>query len=301
MAQVKISAHELALNTPLPFRVYSAAGKLLLNEGNCLRSESQRERLLTMGAFREADAPVHQPNHACAGNAMLLSTATHTAAQPSAPEPIQARFPTLPTGIELFQLTVCAGDNASFNVHYVGAITDQALLVTVEDECEALKLGTELEAKVICGRAVYAFRTRVAARDTRITKLVQLEYPAAIKRHTIRKHMRISTQLSARLLRNDVVATGFDAEVTNVCANGIGFFLPNATLATLDVGEHFKIALRLKVDGRTHAVMLNCIARGVSRKDNGLQIGAEFGVVAEDVRRVMEAYIFQQATGSSQA
>lgn len=228
---------------------------------------------------------------------MLLSTATHTTAQPSAPELVHARFPTLPTGIELFQLTVCAGEEASFHVRYVGAIADQALLVTVEDECEALKVGTELEAKVICGRAVYAFRTRIAARDTRITKLIQLDFPAAIKRHTIRKHMRISTQLSGRLLRNDVVATGFDAEVTNVCANGIGFFLPDATL---DAGEHFKIALRLKVDGRTHAVMLNCIARSVSRKDNGLQIGAEFGVISEDVRRVMQAYIFQQATGSSQ-
>ena len=297
MAQLKISAHELALNTPLPFRVYSAAGKLLLNEGNCLRSESQRERLLTMGAFRDADAPAHQPNSACAGNTMLLSTATHTSVQAPAPELVQVRFPTLPTGIELFQLTACAGEEASYHVQYVGAIADQALLVTVEDECEALTIGTELEAKIICGRSVYAFRTRIAARDTRITKLIQLDYPAAIKRHTIRKHMRISTQLSARLLRNDVVATGFNAEVTNVCANGIGFFLPDATL---EVGEHFKIALRLKVDERTHAVMLNCIARSLSRKDNDLKIGAEFGVVSEDVRRVVQAYLFQQATSPLQ-
>jgi c-di-GMP-binding flagellar brake protein YcgR len=298
MALVKMSAHELALDTPLPFRVYSAAGNLLLNEGNFLRSESQRERLLTIGAFREADAPAHPPSHAGVGNEVLLSTATHTTLQAATPEPGQASFPNLfpdlPSGIELFQLTVCAGQEASFHVQYVGAIPDQALLVTVDDESEVLKTGTEVEARMICGRAAYAFRTRIAARLIHIPNLIQLEYPAAVKRHTIRKHLRVDAQLSARLLRNDAVAAGFDAEVTNVCANGIGFFLPDAAL---EVGEHFKIALRLKVDQRTHAVMLNCIARNLSRKDKGLKVGAEFGALSDDVRRIMQAYIFQQATG----
>lgn len=297
MALVRISARELVLDKPLPFRVYSGSGQLLLNEGNSLHSESQRDRLLDVGAFRDADAPARHPTGACSGDTMLLSTSSYNNVPPSASELAQVRFPTLPTGIELFQLTACAEEEASFRVQYVGAIADEALLVTVEDECEALKMGTEFEAKVICGRAVYTFHTRITARDTRITKLLQLQYPSAIKRHTIRKHLRIGTQLAARLIRNDVVAAGFDAQVTNVCANGIGFFLPEATL---EVGEHFKIALRLKVEERTHAVMLNCIARSLSRKDNGLKIGAEFGVISEDVRRIVRAYIFQQATGPTQ-
>jgi c-di-GMP-binding flagellar brake protein YcgR len=297
MALVKISARELVLDRPLPFRVYSGSGQLLLNEGNSLHSASQRDRLLDMGAFRDANPAVRQITSAGAGDTILLSTASNDTIRPSAPELVQGGFPTLPTGIELFQLTACAGDEASFRVQYVGAVADQALLVTVEDACEALKMGAEFEAKVICGRAVYAFRTRIAARDTRLTKLFQLEYPSTIKRHTIRKHMRIGTQLSARLLRNDGLATGFDAQVINVCANGIGFFLSDAAL---EVGEHFKIALRLKVEERTHAVMLNCIARSLSRKDDGLKIGAEFGVVSEDVRRIVQAYIFQQAMGPSQ-
>jgi hypothetical protein len=53
MALVKILAHELEVDTPLNFRVYSAAGKLLLSEGNSLRSESQCERLLEIGVFRD--------------------------------------------------------------------------------------------------------------------------------------------------------------------------------------------------------------------------------------------------------
>jgi hypothetical protein len=298
MALVKISADELALDTPLQFRVYSAAGKLLLSEGHSLRCESQRERLLDMGAFREADAPAYKSKNGCAGNTMLLSTATHATVIPPALEPVQARFPTLPTGIEHFQLTLCTEQVASFHVQYVGEIRDLALLVMDKDESQALTVGTELEAKVICGRAVFAFRTRVIAQDARIPNLIQLEYPAAIKRHTIRKHRRIGTRLSARLIRNDVVATGFDAEITNLCANGVGFFLPGAKLET---GEHFKIAVRLKVDERHHAIMLNCIARNLSSKDNGLKVGAEFGVLSEDIRRVVQAYLFQQATDGLQS
>jgi len=80
---------------------------------------------------------------------------------------------------------------------------------------------------------------------THISKLIQPEYPAAIRRHTIRKHMRIGMRLSARLTRNDVVATGSDAEITKLCANGIGFFLPDATL---EMGEYVRIAVQVKID-----------------------------------------------------
>ncbi|AME22827.1 hypothetical protein AXG89_02290 [Burkholderia sp. PAMC 26561] len=297
MALVKISAHELELDTPLRFRIYSAVGKLLLGEGNALRSEAQRERLLTIGAYREADAPGPTPTDAGVGDAVLISTAAHTTAEPLALEPLQGHFPTLPTGIEQFQLTSCTGHTASFYVRYVGAIPELALLVMVQGESEHLQVGAELEAKVIFGRAFYAFRTRVAARDSRIPALLQLEYPATIKRHTIRKHMRINTRLSARLIRNDVVATGFDAQITNLCASGIGVFLPDATL---EVGEHFKIAVRLKVDGREHALVFHCVARNRSFEGKGLKVGAEFSALPDETRRMTQAYIFQQATGTSQ-
>jgi len=111
----------------------------------------------------------------------------------------------------------------------------------VPDDNDDMQVGTELKAKVVFGRAAYAFRTRVAAQDSRIPELIQLEYPMRIKKHTIRKHMRIDTQLSARLIRNEVVAIRFDAQITNLSASAIGFFLPDATL---EVGEHFKIAVR---------------------------------------------------------
>ncbi|WP_082778820.1 MULTISPECIES: flagellar brake protein [Burkholderiaceae] len=285
---------------PLGFkksRIYSAAGKLLLSEGNALRSEAQRERLLTIGAYREADASEHKPTDPAADDTVLISTAAHATPGPLALEPRPARFPILPTGIEQFQLTSCAGNAASFYVRYVGAIAGLALLIMVQGESEDLQVGTELEAKVIFGRAVYAFRTRVAARDSRIPGLFQLEYPATIKRHTIRKHVRIDTRLSARLIRNDVVATGFDAQITNLCASGIGFFLPDATL---EIGEHFKIAVRLKVDAREHAIVFHCIARNRSCKGNGLTVGAEFNALPDETRRLTQAYIFQQATGTSQ-
>jgi hypothetical protein len=265
MALVKILAHELEVNTPLNFRVYSAAGKLLLSEGNCLRSDSQCERLLEVGVFRDGAAAAGKPNNASAENTMRISTAAHLTAKQPAPEPASVRgFPSLPTGIEQFQLTPCEAQGAPFHVQYVGVIPECALLITTEGETEALKIGTEVDAKVICGRAVYAFRTRLAVRDIRIPNMV----PAGVSRH----HQKTcdpqayadQTCLSARLLRNDVVATGFDAEVTNLGASGIGFSLPDATL---EIGEHFKISLRLKVDARQHAVALNCIARNMSRKN----------------------------------
>jgi c-di-GMP-binding flagellar brake protein YcgR len=298
MVLVKILAHELEVDTPLNFRIYSAAGKLLLGEGNSLRSESQCERLFAMGVFRDGAVAAGNPNNANAENTMLISAAAHLPAKQAAPGPHSVRgFPSLPTGIEQFQLTPCEAQGAPFHVRYVGMIPECALLIATEGETEALKIGMEVDAKVICGRAVYAFRTRVAVQDTRIPHLFQLEYPATIRKHMIRKHTRIKTCLSARLLRNDVVATGFDAEVTNLSASGIGFLLPDATL---EIGEHFKISLRLKVDARQHAVMLNCIARNMSRKNEGQSVGAEFGVLPEDVRRVVQAYIFQQATGDLQ-
>ena len=297
MALVKISAHELELGRPLRFRIYSAGGKLLLGEGNALRSESQRDRLLTIGAYRENDAFEYKSTDAVVGDTVLISTAARAPTDRFAVEPFPGRFPRLPSSIEQFQVTACAGQAAPVHVKYVGAIPELALLVMVPDDSEDIQVGTELEAKVIFGRAAYAFRTCVAAQDSRIPELIQLEYPALIKKHTIRKHMRIDTRLSARLIRNDVVAIGFDAQITNLSASGIGFFLPDAAL---EVGEHFKIAVRLKVDRREHAVVFHCVARNRSVKGNGLRVGAEFSALPDETRRVTQAYIFQQATGSFQ-
>ncbi|WP_438392427.1 PilZ domain-containing protein [Caballeronia sp. DA-9] len=297
MALVKIAAHELALDKPTGFRVYSAAGKLLLSEGHLLRSETQLERLLTNGAFREDNPRGANPDKSCTGHAALLSTASHTTPRANPASAVVTCFPVMPTSVEVFHLSPSGNADVSFRADYVGAVKDRALLVIAPDSAAMLQPGAELEAKVICGREVYSFHTRVAGRDALFPGVISLDYPAEVRKRTIRQHLRLQTHMSARLIRNDVVATGFDAEVLNIGANGIGFFLPDTTL---ERGEHFKLALRLKVDRRNHALMLNCIARNVAPLKGGMKVGAEFGALTDDVRSVVQRHIFELATGASQ-
>jgi hypothetical protein len=122
-----------------------------------------------------------------------------------------------------------------------------------------------------------------------------LDYPESVKKCAIRTQLRVGSNIPGRLIRNDLV-TGFDATVVNVSLNGLGICLQDATV---EPGEHFKFVLRITLQGKLHAVYVNCIARNVTRAKSGLMVGAELRGVSEEAKNVLRNYIFEVATGTA--
>lgn len=299
MRLTQISPLELKLGTPLQFPLYSAAGKLLLAQGYRIQSEAQLDRLVREGAFRER-ASQSKGGQASSGassvsGGLLISTTEYGATLPDTTEIMNAGLPALPRGPEAVQLIIEGHDNATFRAEFVGIVKRRTLLLTPLEESAPLQPGVNVETKLLWGRHVYLFSTRVAARSASPVDLLHLDYPESVKKHAIRTQLRVGSNIPGRLIRNDL-ATGFDATVVNVSLNGLGICLQDAAV---ELGEHFKLVLRITIEGKLHAVYVNCVARNMTRVKSGVMVGAELRGVSEEAKNALRNYIFQVATGTT--
>jgi hypothetical protein len=299
MALVKITAQELEVGSPLPFAVYSASGKFLLARGYLVQSESQREKILAAGGLRSEDAAARPSSGSAAGlGGMLISTAKHDEGSRGAilGQAATANTQTLPKTIDSIQVTVCGSEPLPCQTDFVGSIPGRALLVTASNGHELLKTGAEVSCNALRGRNIHQFRSTVLGRSETPVKVVYLAWPESVQTHVVRDHVRVSTEMRGRLIRNDCIAAGFDVAVVNVSLGGVAF---RASDALVNVAEHFRLGLRLRAGGKLHAVVFNCIARNVRRVDGGALIGAEFSSQMADTMALLRLHMFEAATGSA--
>jgi hypothetical protein len=293
MALVKITARDIKIGTPIDFAVYSATGRLLLTRGYRVQSESQRERILA-GGFRDLD--MGRAEQFDAAGKLLISTGNHAAAamDNSVGTSILAALPKTLDGL---QVTLIGREDRPLRTEFVGAIRGDALILAPLSENEPMTIGVEVECKVLLGKKIYKFSSKVIGTSEAPVKLVYLAYPKVVQTHVVRKHVRLSTNLTGRLLRNDVVAAGFDAAVENVSLGGVALRLSDALL---NVGEHFKLSLRLRADGKLHAVVFNCVARNTRRRaDGAILVGAEFSSQSVETVALLRLHLFETATDSA--
>jgi hypothetical protein len=295
MALIKVSAADVRLNSPLPFAIYTNSGKLLLSQGQSIRSERQLERLFSEGAFRRDDGygpsrpsragrrRPHEPHVPVAG----------TNAANSAPVAQPAEFPKLPSAVESFQL-VLDDDQPALNVTLVGTVDGQGLIVSAPDS-DALQPGVEADGRMLFGRDICTFRTRVSARSAEIPGIVMLEPPQNVRRTPVRRHRRVRVAVPAHLIRND--SQSFQANVVDLSVEGVGLRMD---ACHVEPGEHFRLGLRLTVHDKSHAMLLNCIARNVRLQKSGdFLIGAEIRTTTADARALLRGFVFEVATGTA--
>jgi len=296
MALTKVSAAEVRLNTPVPYAIYSVSGKLLLNKGQCIQSERQLDRIFSAGAFRDVHAAAADRDQATGGARVHDSLAASVESEPTEAEPpsTSSAFPAMPSVVESFQLTLDGEGQTPFTVAFVGAIEGQALIVSAPG-CDALQPDVVVEAKLLFGRDLCTFRTRVAARSADIPGIVLLDYPASVRRRAVRRHRRVPAAMKAQLMRND--SQYFATRVVDISLEGVGLSLDHCCV---EPGEHFRLALRLRVQDKTHTLLLNCVARNVRlRRSGDFLVGAEIRASTVETRALLRGFVFEAATGTT--
>ncbi|MCP3725226.1 PilZ domain-containing protein [Paraburkholderia sp. CNPSo 3272] len=228
-----------------------------------------------------------------AADLLLLSTAEHRAHAESHALSGTGSFPRLPQVFEGFQLTVDDAPHLAMTVAFVGILEGKGLLVSAPD-CDALAPGVAVHGRLLFGRDVCAFRTRVAARSVELGGLVLLDSPQNVRRHPVRRHRRVQAAIPARVIRND--SESFEAKAVDISLEGVG--LTSDTLL-LEAGEHFRLALRLTTEGKSHSLLLNCVARNIRANSNGFVFGAEIRAAAVEARAVLRNFVFETATGTT--
>ncbi|SAK92919.1 Flagellar brake protein YcgR [Caballeronia pedi] len=300
MARVRVSCADLSVGVPLQFPIYSVSGDLLLGRGYVIQKQDQIDRLIEMKAFRHEMRGEYRgiQNGPVFG---ILNTNARTQSRESRSQgPVVTTFPAFTRGPEFFLLSVRRQEDVSFSVNFVGTLKGQSLLVTVPQCADAFQPGAEVKGKIVVGRYIYMFHSRVQARVLEPFDILHIDLPVQATRQIFRRHLRVDVDLNARVIRNDMTTAGFDATIVNLSIGGMGISVPEADLM---VGEHFRISLRLPAgDGFGPSLMLTGIVRNASvRSAQHRVFGVELQGLSDQERASLQNYIFDIATSLNPA
>ncbi|ALL68948.1 Putative glycosyltransferase [Paraburkholderia caribensis MBA4] len=294
MKLVKLFRRDIVIGKPLRFPVYAPDGGLLLRKGHVIESVDQLEHLISRNAHIDEGVTTPRPK---APEPVIGLAKTDAETKDREPKtglsPDSAEFPLLSPGPEV-QLTVKGRSDLSFRVVWVGAIRDVALIVRLPGKERLFETGELLEATAVYGRYVYIFDTQAFAWDAVHEGVLHLKYPKSTQRLAIRKHIRIKTDLSVSLRRNDGSTGSVQGSTIDISLSGMRIRLPGTKI---NKGEVVTIVASLPVEPRPRQVSLNGIVRKVIESKQAQTIGVEFGNLSFEVENILQNFIFEAYTG----
>ena len=188
---VPVKKNEIVLGKPLPWPIYNADHKLLLNYGMVVTSEHQIDVLIEKGLFREQSDRVVGATSSAANRV--------GESQPNSTEDLESPdlLKLLP-GDALQLQPMLEGQTERYAVQVIGVMKGKSVLVTaplVEGKLIFVREAQPFLIRAFSGLNVYAFKSRVLKAQHTPFPYLHLAYPDTIKVIRIRKAMRAPVQL----------------------------------------------------------------------------------------------------------
>jgi len=303
MHLTKLTSGDIALDKSTDFAIYSFDRKLLLQKGHVVASEGLLERLFRLG-YREGAEPgvgVRSPRDASSAvrpaadtgkPQLLFTTASVAGTKPARADGLpagKATFPRLQHKVEFFHLT-SPGAPEPIKVELVGVVGEHALIVRGPDDGPALDLSPEqqYEARMFTGTRLFKFTTKPLPASAGPGGCVYLDYPETIAQATVRKHQRVATSITGKLLSGEYMRPLADVTVENVSSTGAAVSVAENFLT---VGQSARLSMNLTVDHRIRPVMVFVEVRNHREENGRTSYGLEFVRMTEDVRRDFKDFV----------
>lgn len=294
MPLVPLSQREVTIGVSLPFSVYTSDGRLLIGRGHVVHSEAQCQKLFALGAYRHTFPGEHhddaKPAHGDAPTPSARPNRNHDE------QVFIGSFPTTGCVPEDFVITLADDMGTSARTRFVGLLEKVSVLLTGNDVDPAFVAGAAVDGQFVSGRYRYSFQSEVIGRHALPFEVLYLRYPSEVRSRTLRRHVRVGIDVTARLSRNDRPMAGTEVRAVDLSSAGIGLLVSSNSPAP---GEHFKLSLPLTRSGRVRTAPLNCIARNRRTKGGETLIGAEFGSTSGEVRSLVSDFVLDVLTGAA--
>jgi c-di-GMP-binding flagellar brake protein YcgR len=300
MSLIKLAKADIQLGKPLEHAIYTETKQLLLQRGQIINSVELLAKVREMGVFREEDVP--RKTQGLIMNAKPAMQHDEPEAEAPADTAPQDRegvpFPSLRKGVEAFQLSALTDNdaaNAPFRVAYLGVMKDVSIIVTplTGFPVDALQEGQVLSAKMFSGRHIYEFRTHVRKICVEPFEYLHLEYPANVREIPVRQHVRVETDVTAKMLTNGLAPQLHEARLSDISLIGAG---ATSTSNVFEVGERVKMSFKLRTGGWDRPVALTTVIRN-KREDEGVtRYGLEFVSMPHESRSTIRNYLFESVT-----
>jgi hypothetical protein len=291
---------EIRIGAPLPFSIYDAHQRLLLHEGEMLRSEAQLERLMSTAIYRELESTLAR---SLAAPVIESRGAQRTPAEKKKTDTGLTELPLSHfklTAGQLLQVDFLAGANRPrAALTLIGLMAPHSLLLTATNS-EGVVIGfhdgAPLYLKAMVGNDLISFEAAVTRVCFVPYPYIHVAYPSLVQCQRLRHHARISTRLIAtatNLTRNP--QSPAPCLIANMSTGGLRL---DAASGVAERGDTLRMGFKLPAAGQDHVVTLEGTVRSVDGSGADAHYGLQYTSAAAADRLVLENYVMSQLIGS---
>ncbi len=278
---VPVPLQEIQIGVPLPFAVFDAHHTLLLAEGQLVQAEPQLTALQEIGLFRARYWHQAESGHGT-GTGSPIRTFAQLRLQPGSTLCLR-RSDLPPHGFVAVKL--------------LGWSEDEDLLVSAMTQCGmelTLPVGVPLEIKLLAGKGIVSFQSAIRQACHAPYPYLHLAYPQELAIRQLRRSLRASVSLPARVSGGRDAAS-YDGMLATLSASGGMLALP---LLFAQIGDELLLMLSLQLADQEHRLVLRSVVRNMHTHTEVGHVpmvcyGLEFLDAATAERLVIEQFILQ--------
>ena len=185
----------------------------------------------------------------------------------------------------------------------VGYVAKKCLIITYPNTgtfgsvSNKLFKGNKVTVRYMNGGNVFGFQTELAGVINDPVRLLFLEFPTRIARHTLRSCKRVGCYLPADLiierLQQGASLRVFSGIVEDISESGCSFCMvedpPNALFPEIEVGDAVELSLRLP--GPENDLRLSGDVRRVQQDTRRISVGIQFRDVTNEKKKIIVDYV----------
>ncbi len=298
-ALTPIRSGEVALGKPLPWPVYDAQGKLLLQRGFVIASETQLDGVIANGFFVDARWQSSRGWAAPSANPRKIGRpapqAARTAVAAPADQEIVVRMEEVRWHIgETLYLQLTENRKLRYPVPLIGFVKHQTILVgspTVDGKLEFVREGQVFVVRAFVGKKAYAFSAAAVKSVLTPYPYLHLAWPKQIGCTLVRRDSRAPVQIVAAitLLEPERVTA---ATLCDLSLSGCSALLKQPLGQP---GEQGQVKFRVHAAGNDEYLNLTATLRSVAPAAEGGEFrhGLEFVEVSTRERLILSAFVHQ--------
>lgn len=292
---------------PITHPLYDVYGKLLLQVGMIIESESQLEKLYERARYQDIKGRNAQPTDIIKGKGGVGS-GERKVNQPlhQGEELVDLPFNKFRLG-ESLQITPLAENSGAskYFIKFIGGVDKKSLICTLplmDDKVVFLKESSGFSVAMFTGKGVYRFNTMVDNVFSRPYPHMHLKFPREVYLKSLRKNQRLAVSVIVSMLNKtagEYENAKFAGRIVDLSLGGI---LVETNKISASMNDILECSFKINIDGEELLFVIDGSLKSLSSTEqpDGRTInkyGLEFKGMLLQNKLILQNYIFQLLTG----
>jgi c-di-GMP-binding flagellar brake protein YcgR len=292
---------------PIKHPIYDQHGKLLLQVGTIVSSESQLEKLYERGLYLNIPQEEHvsEPESA-PSNSAHENTERKTTEKPETGKLTDLSLNGINIG-ESLQITPLADESANtrYLIKYLGGLDKKSLICTLPEVNERIvyvKEHSGFKVQLFSGKDVYSFTTIVEAVYNRPYPHMHLKFPRDVYSKNLRKNQRIQANIITSLLNKNPGAEENKKTAGRIVDLSLGGAMVESIKTAGQVNDELECSFKIAIDGDEAFLVVPSVIRNIMEASDAknqpiFKHGLQFKDMSFQDRIILQSFIFQSITG----